>query len=113
MNGSSVQDLIDSADSSISSPSDIHPNDWKEFGGFWNKDHQDAATFFDKFWDDQQYSARESWCVTPNGFGIIETTFEDELGEFEEYCTGSCGCGERVEGEGDPDVDRSVEYMIG
>jgi hypothetical protein len=101
LNGSTVQDLIDSPNSNISSPSDIHPNDWEEFGGFWNRNHQDAATFFDKFWDDSEYSARESICVTPNNFSFIETTFDDELGEFEEYCTDSCGC--------DIDGDRAVD----
>jgi len=105
MNGSTVEDLIESADFNISSPSDIHPNDWEEYGGFWNKDHEDAATFFDKFWDDPEYSARELWCITLSEFSIIESTFEEEMGEFEEYCADSCQCDEAVESDGG-DSDR-------
>merc|ERR1712072_332693 len=64
-----------------------------------------GATFFDKFWNDQQYSARESWCMTANKQSVIETTFEDEVGEFEEYCTDSCECGESLT-TADPDEVR-------
>merc|ERR1719474_1093725 len=32
MNGSTVEDLIESEGFNISSPSDIHPNDWAEYG---------------------------------------------------------------------------------
>jgi len=90
-NGLTIEDLMDSGN--ITDPSDVHPRVWEQYGGHWNKEHEDAATFYDKLWNDPAYGERLSLCS--ENMNII--TFEEEYGEFEEYCMDSCLCGETNE----------------
>ena len=82
--GLTVEDLMESGN--ISSPSDLHPRVWEQYGGHWNKEHEDAATFFDKFWNDPTYDERLQMCSE------VPTTMEEKIGDFEEFCTDPCGC---------------------
>ena len=86
-NGWTIESLMENG--IISDPSDVHPRVWEQYGGHWNKEHEDAATFYDKLWNDPSYGERLSLCSG----NII--TFEEEYGEFEEYCMDSCLCVEQ------------------
>jgi len=99
MSGVNIDQML--SDGNISRPSDYPPASWQYIGGYWNKDMEGATEFYEKFWNDDTYSDRETYCFEANGFSrgrndsivINETSFEEEFGEFEEYCTDSCGCG--------------------
>jgi len=89
----------------IENPSDLTPKVWKQVGGHWNAETEGASTFYDKFWNDPVYSDRTSHCFL--AYGEDEegeertTTYEEEMGQFEEYCTNPCGC--------DDDKDEDVQ----
>merc|ERR1712217_170721 len=89
-NGLSIDDLLD--DGTITRPSDIKPKEWNEYGGYWNTEHDSAATFYDKLWNDDKYSERTIGCERDDeDYSVKNTTFEDEFGELQEYCTDPCG----------------------
>ena len=108
--GLTVEDLMESGN--ISSPSDLHPRVWEQYGGHWNKEHEDAATFFDKFWNDPTSDERLGLCSLFAGKSINQslTTMEEEIGDFEEYCTDPCGCG--VEGEVTEGSSNEIDSLI-
>lgn len=105
--GQNVQDLID--DGTIGSPGDISPANWEDdgVGGQWFNDVDGAGEMYEKLWNDARYQARWSRCYHPSTFTLrfANTSFEEEFGEFDEYCTDSCGCAE----EGDDDVESEGE----
>ena len=88
-NGSSVtmENLLD--EGIISSPGELNPAYWEGFGGHWKGDQEGAAAFYDKLLDDDAYNKRLSMCGYTD---VSVTTFEEEFGDFEEYCTDPCGC---------------------
>jgi len=92
--GKNVRDLLD--DGTIDDAGSIHPGDWESVGGEWFNEMEGAQEMYEKIWNDDAYSARIAQCYSPaiwtNEF--LNSTFEDEFGEFEEYCTDSCGCDE-------------------
>jgi len=98
-NGSSytVQDLLDA--DYISNPGNLTPEVWDDWGGHWNQHQEGAAAFYEKLLDDSTYSERLSLCYNSD-IGLSDlsiTSFEEEFGDFEEYCTDSCGCGDTEE----------------
>merc|ERR1712083_340982 len=77
---------------------DLDLEDWTSAGGHWNGDVDGAAAFYQRLWDndDGVYYERDSMCVGGSTddvyFDMTETTFNDEFGDFEEYCDDTCGC---------------------
>jgi len=112
--GATIADLI--ANGSIESASDVPPYYWKYVGGFWNTSMDGANEFYDKFYDenDTTYSARTSLCW--DGAGAereTDTSFEEELGNFTEYCSDSCGCDTtEEEAQSDDEDDNNETYII-
>jgi len=68
--------------------------EWEEWNGYWNHEMEGAADFYELFWNDSKYSERLSVCYNyESGFHSESlTNYDVEFGDFEEYCTDSCGC---------------------
>ena len=98
--GESVADLIEGG--SIHSPGDLHPAFWSHIGGKWDSEKDGANEMYDKLLHEEAYSARMSVCAeSADVRGETETTFQDIIGDFIEYCTDPCGCeaGSAVDGD--------------
>jgi len=113
VNGSSIANLKEAE--VIGNASDIPPVLWSYYGGYWNEGMDGAADFYEKFWDDSgEYTERNGACY--NGQGEYSETaissLKEEFGDFEEYCTDSCGCDEEAEEAAEEDDDNSDTYMI-
>merc|ERR1712062_485776 len=75
-----------------------------------------AADLYDKFWNDSgEYTERNGICYK----GVDEpsitaiSSLKEEFGDFEEYCTDSCGCDEGEAAEEDDDDNGDTLMIIG
>jgi len=96
-----MEDLIE--EGFLESAGSIDMNYWNEYGIYWNHEMEGAADFYEMFWNNSnsKYSGRLSTCYSyiSGDYSESLTNYVDEFGEFEEYCTDSCGCEEEEEEE--------------
>merc|ERR1711879_981799 len=96
-----MEDLIE--EGFLESAGSIDMNYWNEYGGYWNHEMEGAADFYEMFWNNSnsKYSERLSTCYSyiSGDYSESLTNYNDEFGDFEEYCTDSCGCEEGKEDE--------------
>merc|ERR1719233_1166283 len=96
-------------------PREMHMDDWQDFNGIWYSDKDGAAEFYERFWDSsyEAYSGRLSRCYRPLDSGIhyelVNNSFVEDFGEFEEYCMDSCGCEESTTTEDPRSESTSTE----
>jgi len=97
--GKNIEDLIN--DGEIDSAGDLPPFYWSDAGGRWDSEKEGATAMFEKLYNDSAFSARVADCYYSRAdWTETASTFEDEFGDFEEYCTGSCGCDADEERDG-------------
>merc|ERR1712176_312408 len=61
-----------------------------------------AQEMYDALWNNETYEGRFKYCINTNGEVpqyYEPSTFDEEFGDFEEYCSDSCTCAD------DDDVD--------
>merc|ERR1719361_3303832 len=94
-----VQDAVDDNTTfpDINRPADVHPLlYWEGFNISWKSDMEGAKEMFDMLYNNQSYEGREQICYNSGGVEIQEgepSTFDEEFGNFEEYCMDQCVCG--------------------
>lgn len=98
----------------ISTPGELSPYYWDQFGMYWNKDQEGAAAFYEKLLNDSKYAERVSLCRNED-IGLLDvslTTFEDEFGDFEEYCSDPCGCGDTDEEQTSSSIEEDDNTLL-
>ena len=111
MSGMGIRDFID--EGYLENPGDLDLEDWVDVGGYWN-DMDGAAEFYERLWDteDEAYNERNILCLGAD-FGFTDTTFNDEFGDYEEYCDDACGCEEEAQEEGDESNGVDTVVVVG
>lgn len=91
----SVQGLVDAG--TISRPADLHPMDWEDYGISWDSTKEGANEMYDMLYNNASYEGRFKSCTygdDVDGVGNDEaSTFDEEFGDFAEYCMDDCVCG--------------------
>ena len=92
MSGANMADLIESG--VFGEAADLNLGGWESVGGYWNGDVDGAAAFYERLWDhdDDTYTGRDAICFGDGFDEMTGSTFNDEFGDFEEYCDDTCGC---------------------